>query len=155
MRCSGAARLRCCATSTAHKASASRAGGKDTAAIAHLRYTFNSMRAPIPRDLRSLLMSVNTQENAPQHSAPFVDQLPDGPGVSKIDPSDPAAPLYQLLAKMRSPVTLRDLMIHPVRTGYIGQENPIDPADLPKSAAELYPDVRVSEVAVPSPAGRI
>jgi acetyl esterase len=96
-------------------------------------------------------MSANTQENAP----PFVDQLRDGPGVSKIDPSDPAAPLYQLLAKMRTPVTLRDLMIHPVRTGYIGQENPIDPADLPKSAAELYPDVRVSEVAVPSPAGRI
>jgi acetyl esterase len=100
-------------------------------------------------------MSANTQENATQHSAPFVDQLPDGPGVSKIDPSDPAAPLYQLLAKMRTPVTLRDLMIQPVRTGYIGQENPIDPADLPKSAAELYPDVRVSEVAVPSPAGRI
>jgi acetyl esterase/lipase len=100
-------------------------------------------------------MSVNTQENAPQHSAPFVDQLPDGPGVSKIDPSDPAAPLYQLLAKMRSPVTLRDLMIHPVRVGYIGQEKPIDPAELPRSAAELYPDVRVSEVAVPSPAGRI
>ena len=46
-------------------------------------------------------------------------------------------------------------MIHPVRTGYIGQEKPIDPADLPKSAAELYPDIRVSEVAVPSPAGRI
>jgi acetyl esterase len=100
-------------------------------------------------------MSVNTQENAPQHSAPFVDQLPDGPGVSKIDPSDPAAPLYQLLAKMRSPVTLRDLMIHPVRVGYIGQEKPIDPAELPKSAADLYPDVCVSEVAVPSPAGRI
>jgi acetyl esterase len=56
---------------------------------------------------------------------------------------------------MRSPVTLRDLMIHPVRVGYIGQEKPIDPAELPKSAADLYPDVRVSEVAVPSPAGRI
>src|SRR5215471_4469390 len=94
-------------------------------------------------------------DNASQHSAPFVDQRSNGPGVSKMDPSDPAAPMYRLLAKMRSPVTLRDLMIHPVRTGYIGQEQPIAAADLPKSAAELYPEIGVSEVAVPSPAGRI
>jgi len=94
-------------------------------------------------------------DNASQNSAPFVDQRPDGPGVSKIDPSDPAAPMYRLLAKMRSPVTLRDLMIHPVRTGYIGQEQPLTAADLPKGAAELYPEIGVSEVAVPSPAGRI
>jgi acetyl esterase len=94
-------------------------------------------------------------DNASQNPAPFVDQRPDGPGVSKIDPSDPAAPMYRLLAKMRSPVTLRDLMIHPVRTGYIGQEQPLTAADLPKSAAELYPNIGVSEVAVPSPAGRI
>ena len=93
-------------------------------------------------------------DSASQNSAPFVDQRPDGPGVSKIDPSDPAAPMYRLLAKMRSPVTLRDLMIHPVRTGYIGQEQPLTAADLPKSAAELYPNIGVSEVAVPSPAGR-
>jgi acetyl esterase len=46
-------------------------------------------------------------------------------------------------------------MIQPVRTGYIGQEKPIDPALLPKSAAELYPDIRVSELDVPSPLGRI
>jgi hypothetical protein len=94
-------------------------------------------------------------DKASQNSAPFVDQLPNGPGVSKIDPSDPAAPMYRLLAKLRSPVTLRDLMIHPVRTGYIGQEQPLTGADLPKSAAELYPEIGVSEVAVPSPAGRI
>src|SRR5262245_40050473 len=94
-------------------------------------------------------------DNASQNPAPFVDQRPDGPGVSKIDPSDPAAPMYRLLAKMRSPVTLRDLMIHPVRTGYIGQEQPLTAADLPKSAAELYPKIGVSEVAVPSSAGRI
>jgi acetyl esterase len=94
-------------------------------------------------------------DNASQNSGPFVDQRPDGPGVSKIDPSDPAAPMYRLLAKMRSPVTLRDLMIHPVRTGYIGQEQPLAAAELPKSAAELYPEIDVFEVAVPSPAGRI
>ncbi len=92
---------------------------------------------------------------APHDPAPFVDQRPDGPGVSRIDPSDPAAPLYGLLARMRSPVALRDLMIRPVRTGYIGQEKPIDPKELPRSAAELYPDIRVLELAVPSPAGRI
>jgi hypothetical protein len=96
-----------------------------------------------------------TMDNASQNPAPFVDQRPNGPGVSKVDPSDPAAPMYRLLAKMRSPVTLRDLMIHPVRTGYIGQEQPLTEAELPKSAAELYPQIGVSEVAVPSPAGRI
>jgi acetyl esterase len=94
-------------------------------------------------------------DNASRNPAPFVDQRPNGPGVSKIDPSDPAAPMYRLLAKMRSPVTLRDLMIHPVRTGYIGQEQPIAATELPKSAAELYPDIGVREVAVPSPTGRI
>src|SRR5262249_42433369 len=94
-------------------------------------------------------------DNASQNPPPFVDQRPNGPGVSKIDPSDPAAPMYRLLAKMRSPVTLRDLMIHPVRTGYIGQEQPIAAAELPKSAAELYPDIGVGGGAVPSPAGRI
>jgi acetyl esterase len=100
-------------------------------------------------------MSAKMGENASQDPAPFVDQLPDGPGVSRIDPSDPAAPLYELLAKMRSPVALRDLMIEPVRTGYIGQEKPLDPAELPKSAAELYPRIAVSELDVPSPLGRI
>src|SRR5258707_2276887 len=100
-------------------------------------------------------MSVNVGENASQNAARFVDQLPNGPGVSTIDPADPAAPMYRLLARMRSPVALRDIMIHPVRTGYIGQEQPIDPAELPKSAAELYPDISGSELAVPSPAGPV
>jgi acetyl esterase len=100
-------------------------------------------------------MSVNVGENASQNAARFVDQLPNGPGVSTIDPADPAAPMYRLLARMRSPVALRDIMIHPVRTGYIGQAQPIEPAELPKSAAELYPDVRVSELGVPSPAGPV
>ncbi|MGA7488211.1 MAG: alpha/beta hydrolase [Xanthobacteraceae bacterium] len=99
-------------------------------------------------------MSANFNDASPT-PAPFVDQLPNGPGVSTIDPAAPAAPMYRLLAKMRSPVALRDLMIRPVRAGYIGQERPIDPAELPKSAAELYPEIRVSEVAVPSPIGRI
>jgi acetyl esterase len=52
-----------------------------------------------------------------EDTSPFVDQLADGPGVSRIDPSDPAAPMYRLLALMRSPVALRDLMLRPVRTG--------------------------------------
>src|SRR5215470_17787821 len=88
-------------------------------------------------------------------AALFVDQRTDGPGVSRIDPSDPAAPFYQLLAKQRSPVALRDMMIHPVRFGYIGQEKTIDPKELPKSAAELYPDIRVAQIAVPSEAGPV
>jgi hypothetical protein len=96
-----------------------------------------------------------THECLGENASPFVDQRADGPGVSRIDPNDPAAPMYRLLALMRSPVALRDLMLQPVRTGYIGQEKPIDPAELPKSAAELYPDIRVSELDVPSPLGRI
>ena len=59
-------------------------------------------------------MSANVGENA----SPFVDQPADGPGVSRIDPTDPVAPMYRLLALIRSPVALRDLMLQPVRTGY-------------------------------------
>src|SRR5262249_43723985 len=80
-----------------------------------------SAPARIRHKPRSELMPAS-MANPSQSPTPFVDQRPDGPGVSKIDPSDPAAPMYRLLAKMRSPVTLRDLMIHLVRTGYIGQE---------------------------------
>jgi acetyl esterase len=98
-------------------------------------------------------MSMTMGENV--SPVPFVDQRTDGPGVSKIDPSDPAAPFYRLLAMQRSPVALRDMMIHPVRFGYIGQEKSIDPKELPKSAAELYPDIRVAQLAVPSPAGPV
>jgi acetyl esterase len=84
-----------------------------------------------------------------------VDELPDGPGVTHLDPKDPAYPQYALLAKMRSPVTLRELMIEPVRTGYIGQDHPIDPKDLPPSAASLYPEIAVADIFVPSAAGPV
>lgn len=84
-----------------------------------------------------------------------VDQRSDGPGCSKIDPCDPAAPQYLMLARMRSPVTLRELMVKPVRTGYIGQDHQIDPKELPRSAAQLYPQISVSQILVPSPAGLI
>jgi acetyl esterase len=84
-----------------------------------------------------------------------VDQRSDGPGVSKIDPSDPAAPQYLMLSRMRSPVTLRELMIKPVRTGYIGRDHPIDPKQLPPSAGQLYPKISVSEIFVPSPTGPV
>lgn len=83
----------------------------------------------------------------------FVDERTDGPGVSKIDPGDPAAPMYRLLAEMRQPVALRDIMIQPVRTGYIGQDKEIP--NLPRSAEELYPDVAVNEMHVPSPDGPV
>jgi acetyl esterase len=83
-----------------------------------------------------------------------VDERTDGPGVSHIDPADPAAPMYRLLNHMRHPVTLRDLMILPVRTGYIG-DHPLDPATLPPAADQLYPQIAVTEHMVPSPAGPI
>lgn len=86
---------------------------------------------------------------------PFVDQLADGPGVSTIDPGDPAASFYRLLTKLRAPVAMRDMMIAPVRACYIGEGVTIDPSELPKSAAELYPHVAVSTLKVPSKAGPI
>ncbi|WP_262032165.1 alpha/beta hydrolase [Microvirga sp. Mcv34] len=86
-------------------------------------------------------------------SIPCVDQRPDGPGVSHIDRSDPAAAYYRLLARMRSPLTLRDIMIRPVRTGYISNDLRLE--DLPPSASELYPEVSVSSIYVPSPSGPI
>ena len=55
---------------------------------------------------------------------------------------------------MRKPVALRDIMIMPVRTGYIG-DHPIDPKELPPSAAELYPEILVSEILVPSRMGPV
>ncbi len=83
-----------------------------------------------------------------------VDQRMDGPGVSHIDTADPAAPMYRLLNRMRHPLTLRDLMILPVRTGYIG-DHPLDPATLPPAADKLYPQIAVTEHMVPSLAGPI
>jgi acetyl esterase len=56
---------------------------------------------------------------------------------------------------MRSPVTLRDLMIQPVRNGYVGQDHQIDPAMLPPTAAEVYPGIQIGEVYVPSLDGPI
>jgi len=83
-----------------------------------------------------------------------VDRRRDGPGVSHIDPADPAAPVYRLLDRLRHPLTLRELMIAPVRSGYIG-DHPLDPKTLPPSAAELYPDIAVTERMVLSAAGPI
>src|SRR5499425_2734741 len=131
----------CCAMWKVHKASAS-ATPKTLRCARHREVAYMpALREPsIRHKPRSELMPASTA-NTSQNPAPFVDQRPNGPGVSKIDPSDPAAPMYRLLAKMRSPVTSRDLMIHPVSTGYIGQEQPLTAADLPKSAAELYPEI--------------
>jgi acetyl esterase len=84
-----------------------------------------------------------------------VDRLPDGPGRTKINPDDPAAAYFQLLSRLRSPLTMRELMIQPVRTGYIGQGQPADPKTLPPSAQELYPDIRVTSVMVPSSIGPV
>jgi acetyl esterase len=88
-------------------------------------------------------------------ATPAVDQRLDGPGLSHINPADPAASYYNVLAKLRSPLTLRQLMIQPVRNGYIGQDHPIDPMDLPPTAAQLYPQIAVSEIYAPSAAGPI
>lgn len=84
-----------------------------------------------------------------------VDKLTGGPGLSHIDPRDPAAPNYELISRLRSPLSLREIMIQPVRTGYIGKDHPVDPKLLPPSGAALFPQVRVTEELIPSPDGPI
>ena len=94
-------------------------------------------------------------DNQSHHSTPMAaegDQPPDGPGVSRIDPNDPAAPYYDLLSHLRRPLTLREIMIGPVRSGYIGNDL-TPPANLPPTAAALYPAVEVGTVTVPGPVG--
>ena len=88
------------------------------------------------------------------HGTP-VDRLQNGPGVAHIDPRDPAAPNYELISRLRSPLSLREIMIQPVRSGYIGHDHPIDPRDLPPSGAEIFPDVSVETIYIPSPDGPI
>lgn len=90
----------------------------------------------------------------PEKTPPDVDRRTDGPGITRIDPADPAAPMYQLLSKLRQPVALRDLMLHPVRYGYAGQDQP-DTATILPTWDLLFPGMVVDEVRVPSPAGPI
>lgn len=90
----------------------------------------------------------------PQSASPDVDRRTDGPGITRIDAADPAAPMYQLLARLRKPVALRDLMLHPVRYGYAGQDLP-DTATILPPWSHRFPGMVVDEVRVPSPAGPI
>ncbi|AFM17397.1 esterase/lipase [Mycolicibacterium chubuense NBB4] len=70
-------------------------------------------------------------------------------GLSYIDPADPALPMYEVIANNRRPVALRDLMIEPVRSGYIGDGHQPDPALVPPSGAEAVPGVSVDQVYLP------
>lgn len=103
-------------------------------------------------------MDNQTHGSDPDRAA--ADQAPGdgeavGPGVSHIDPADPAARYYELLKRLRQPLTLREIMIRPVRTGYIGGGDPIPADELPPTAAALYPGVQIREVRIPGPAGPI
>lgn len=72
-------------------------------------------------------------------------------GLSCIDPADPAMPSYRVIANNRSPVALRDMMIIPVRTGYVGGGAHVapDPALVPPTGAEAVPDVEVTVIYPP------
>lgn len=71
-------------------------------------------------------------------------------GLSYIDPDDPAMPSYRVIANNRQPVALRDMMIEPVRVGYIGANHPKpDPALVPPTGAEAVPEVEVTVVYLP------
>lgn len=62
-------------------------------------------------------------------------------------------PMYQVIANNRAPVALRDLMIAPVRSGYVGDGHQPDPTLVPPSGAQAVPDVDVSEIYVPVDGG--
>lgn len=70
-------------------------------------------------------------------------------GLSYIAADDPAMPMYRVIANNRQPVALRDLMIAPVRSGYIGDGHQPDPALVPPSGAQAVPDVAVDQVYLP------
>lgn len=70
-------------------------------------------------------------------------------GLSYIDPDDPAMPMYRVIANNRQPVALRDLMIAPVRSGYIGDGRQPDPSLVPPSGADAVPAVTVDQVYLP------
>ncbi len=70
-------------------------------------------------------------------------------GLSYIDPADPAMPMYRVIANNRQPVALRDLMIAPVRSGYIGDGHQPDPALVPPSGEVAVPDVVTDQVYLP------
>ncbi|TFV57358.1 alpha/beta hydrolase [Mycobacterium sp. PS03-16] len=70
-------------------------------------------------------------------------------GLSYVAPDDPALPMYRVIANNRQPVALRDLMIAPVRSGYIGDGHQPDPALVPPSGVDAVPDVDVDMVYLP------
>ncbi|HCS59225.1 MAG TPA: alpha/beta hydrolase [Gordonia polyisoprenivorans] len=73
--------------------------------------------------------------------------------LSHFAPDEPAMPMYQVIANNRAPVALRDLMIAPVRSGYVGDGHQPDPTLVPPSGAQAVPDVDVSEIYVPVDGG--
>lgn len=79
---------------------------------------------------------------------PFVTDLPNAPGRTVLDPSAPGYPIYHLLSGLRSPLTLRELMIDPIRRGYIGTPGSSLPEDLPPSAEVLFPEIQVRRIGV-------
>jgi len=95
-----------------------------------------------------------SQSSRPEDAPIDVDRRNDGPGVTRTTVNDPAAPMYQLLANLRKPVALRDLMLRPVREGYAGQDLPEVSTVLPPWD-HLFPGLTVGEVRVPSFAGPI
>lgn len=70
-------------------------------------------------------------------------------GLSYFDPDDPAMPMYRVIANNRNPVALRDLMIAPVRAGYIGDGRQPEPSLVPPTGAQAVPGVTVDQVYLP------
>lgn len=76
-------------------------------------------------------------------------------GDASITLAERLTPSTEVVARLRGTLSLREMMIHPVRTGYLGQQDPIDPKLLPPSAEKLFPNVAVTRAFAPSPDGPI
>ena len=72
-----------------------------------------------------------------------------------FDPLAPAAPMYQFMQSLRSPLTLREMMIQSVRNGYIGQDRTEGPAITLPTPAELFPETTFETGEIPRAGGSI
>jgi acetyl esterase len=96
----------------------------------------------------------------PPAGVPVITDTQPVDGLSYVDPDDPALPIYRLMAGFRSPLALRDMMIAPVRSGYVGDDDgapgeaaPADAPGAPLPGDVAVPGVAVTEVFLPIDGG--
>jgi hypothetical protein len=77
------------------------------------------------------------------------------PPSEDFEPQAPAAPMYRYMQSLRYPLTLRAMMIEPVRTGYIGEDQKLTPSVTLPTPAQLFPDITMRASTIPRADGEI